>query len=158
MSEERIYTEKEQVRIRKNHDEYYGYETGSHWLLKNEKYVRYAVNNLLDHYKFTRYKKYRLDLHGEAFIAVLLAFPRYKPGLRGINSWLYTQIQFAIRKYTARKIEKTENMVVYYPDIANVSHSLFADPADLFEMLEGLKELEKEGNKIAKEMLKYNGE
>lgn len=143
----REYTEKELKRIEKNTEEYERCGTGAGWLIANEKYCRYAVNKLLNHYKFVRYKRYRLDLHSEAFVAVLLAFPRYKPGLKGINAWLYAQIHFAIRKYTERKIEKNDNHMICYPDISGMSHTNFSNPADLYELWEDLLQIESEGNK-----------
>ncbi len=122
-------------RITRNIKEYESMD-GKQWLQKNEMYARNAVNVLLEHYKFKRFKQYRLDLHSQAFITVLQRYDAYKPGLRGINSWLYTQIQFDTRKYVHRKIEKYENLVACYPDMANFCPSTAASPEKVYELQE----------------------
>lgn len=113
-------TEEEKIakKTKHNTDEYEKYKDAGEWLDANSEYVRYSVNKLLGYYKYSQFKSFRLDLHQEAFIVVLNRFPKYKPGLRSVSSWLYQQIHWYIAKLLKRKYIKYYSRTVGFPDMS----------------------------------------
>jgi len=125
--------DKEVRRIQHNTEVYEKYGDANGWIKENHAYIRFAVNKLLKYSKYKSLMQYKRDFHQEGVLVVMDRFPKYKPGLRGINSWLYTQLHFYVAKMMRRKYLRKTNplvgggMVVY----ADIDYS--ADPAMLLE-------------------------
>lgn len=135
--------EKKKKRIQINTEEYEGYENAGAWLEENSEYARFAVNKLLDYYKYSRLKSFRLDIHQEAFLVVLDRFPKYKPGLRGVNSWLYQQIHWYIGKLLRRKYLRHYSRTVGFPNMAETAGDYFKSPEIILIEREEAQEVSK---------------
>lgn len=119
---------KKKLRIKYNTNEYESYEDAGAWLDENSDYVRFAINKLLNYYKYSRYKNFRLDLHQEGFLVVLDRFPKYKPGLRSVNSWLYSQLHWYIGKLIRRKYLRYYKRTVGFPEMEEMSWDFSLSP------------------------------
>jgi len=127
-------------KIKHNTDEYEEYKDASAWLEDNSEYVRFTINKLLGYYKYAQFKSFRLDLHQDGFLVVLDRFPKYKPGLRSVNSWLYQQIQWYVGKILKRKYIAYYGRTVGFPEMDDMHRDYYSSP----ELIMMFKEIEVE--------------